>query len=550
MYLRRLPFLAAALSTSFAQVQAATIQRKGDLHIVNKDISPDGFTRSSVLSNGEFPGPVITANKGEDLEITVFDELTDKRMDVLTSVHWHGIESRGRPFDDGTPSLTQCPIVPGNSFTYKVETGTQAGTFWYHSHFGAQFCDGLRGPLIIYDPNDPHKSLYDVDDGGFTLYCTIMRLESPTFATESTIITLADCETPYTLINGKGRYPGGPATPFSIINVEQGKRYRFRLISMGCDPSWNFSIDGHSMSFIEADGVSHNPVTADEVRIFAGMFTLSEAKEIFELTTKSRIGQRYSAVVKADQKVGNYWVRANPNFPGIPGFANGTNLAILRYKGAAVADPGSDSQPKPSPKQLEERDLHPTVNPGAPGKKEIDGADVNINMLLTLDQPGDKFFINGVSMTYPNVPVILQILSGQTDPKKLLPQGSVYELPRNKSIQLSFPTEDGSLAAPHPYHLHGHSFDVIRSAGSSVYNYDNPVRRDTVNIGMPGDNVTIRFRTDNTGPWIMHCHVARHAEIGLGVVLAEDIQGIQSNLKPDDAWNSLCPAYEEFIKSN
>ena len=63
MYLRHLPFLAVALSTSFAQVRAATIKRKGELHIVNKDIAPDGFTRSSVLSNGEFPGPVITANK-------------------------------------------------------------------------------------------------------------------------------------------------------------------------------------------------------------------------------------------------------------------------------------------------------------------------------------------------------------------------------------------------------------------------------------------------------------------------------------------------------
>jgi hypothetical protein len=25
--------------------------------------------------------------------------------------------------------------------------------------------DGLRGPLVIYDPDDPHKDLYDVDDG-------------------------------------------------------------------------------------------------------------------------------------------------------------------------------------------------------------------------------------------------------------------------------------------------------------------------------------------------------------------------------------------------
>jgi iron transport multicopper oxidase len=28
-----------------------------------------------------------------------------------------------------------------------------------------QYCDGLRGPIVIYDPNDPQASLYDVDDG-------------------------------------------------------------------------------------------------------------------------------------------------------------------------------------------------------------------------------------------------------------------------------------------------------------------------------------------------------------------------------------------------
>jgi iron transport multicopper oxidase len=59
----------------------------------------------------------------------------------------------------------------------------------------------------------------------------------------------------------------------------------------------------------------------------------------------------------------------------------------------------------------------------------------------------------------------------------------------------------------HPFHLHGHTFDVIRSAGSSTYNFDNPIRRDTVSIGDTGDNVTIRFRTDNSGPWMLHCHI-------------------------------------------
>lgn len=34
---------------------------------------------------------------------------------------------------------------------------------------------------------------------------------------------------------------------------------------------------------------------------------------------------------------------------------------------------------------------------------------------------------------------------------------------------------------------------MVRSAGSDHYNYDNPVRRDTVSIGEMGDNVTVRF---------------------------------------------------------
>lgn len=41
----------------------------------------------------------------------------------------------------------------------------QAGTFWYHSHFSNQYCDGLRGPMVIYDPEDPYADLYDVDNG-------------------------------------------------------------------------------------------------------------------------------------------------------------------------------------------------------------------------------------------------------------------------------------------------------------------------------------------------------------------------------------------------
>lgn len=45
-------------------------------------------------------------------------------------------------------------------------------------------------------------------------------------------------------------------------------RYRFRLISMSCDPNFVFTIDGHNMTIIEADGQETEPLLVDSLQIF------------------------------------------------------------------------------------------------------------------------------------------------------------------------------------------------------------------------------------------------------------------------------------------
>ncbi|KAF7979273.1 hypothetical protein HWV62_42962 [Athelia sp. TMB] len=333
------------------------------------------------------------------------------------------------------------------------------------------YCDGLRGPLVIYDPEDPHRHLYDIDD-------------------ESTVITLADwyhtpapqiigiAQPDATLINGAGRYPGGPTTTLSSITVESGKRYRFRLINMACDPNYTFSIDGHSLTVIEADGIATQPLVVNEIQIFSG--------------------QRYSFVLEANQPVGNYWIRANPNRV-TTGFDGGINSAVLRYGGSdCTADPTTSQQTRSKP--LVEANLVPLVSPGAPGTPGVGAADISVNLLLTYDSV--NFFINNVPFLPPSIPVLLQILSGAQLATDLLPDGSVYVLPPGKVIELSIPA--GVTGGPHPFHLHGHAFDVVRSAGQTTYNYANPPRRDVVSIGDPGDNVTIRWQLDNAGPWLLH----------------------------------------------
>ena len=93
---------------------------------------------------------------------------------------------------------------------------------------------------------------------------------------------------------------------------------------------------------------------------------------------------------------------------------------------------------------------------------------------------------------------------------------------------------------------HQHSFAVVRSAGSSTYNYHDPVWRDVVSTGTPeaGDNVTIRFRTDNPGPWFLHCHIDFHLEAGFAVVMAEDSPGARVANPVPQAWADLCPTYD------
>ncbi|KAK0205756.1 laccase [Desarmillaria ectypa] len=508
----------------------AAIGPVANMPIVNANIAPDGFTRAAVLAGGTFPGPLVKGNKGDRFRLNVIDRLTDNTMLRSTSIHWHGLFQRGSSWADGPGFVNQCPIAANHSFLYDFNVPDQAGTFWYHSHLSTQYCDGLRGPMVVYDPNDPHRFRYDVDTGLRFSPSDLPHLHAHTHFSEATVITLSDWyHTPAlaagpvpvfdaTLINGKGRYAGGPASDLFQLNVVRGVRYRLRLVAISCDPNWVFSIDSHNLTIIETDGVNTQPLLVDSLQIFAG--------------------QRYSVILNANQRVGNYWIRASPNL-GTQGFGSGINSGVVHYVGApSGVDPTSNQTTSVIP--LLETNLHPLENPGAPGLPQAGGADVSLNLALAFDISTFRFTVNGASFIPPTAPVLLQILSGANSAQNLLPSGSVYTLPPNKVIEISIPGL--AVGGPHPFHLHGHTFDVVRSAGSTEYNYANPVRRDVVSTGSATDNVTIRFTSDNAGPWFLHCHIDWHLEIGLAVVFAEDVDTIQKQDTPA-AWDQLCPIY-------
>jgi len=237
---------------------------------------------------------------------------------------------------------------------------------------------------------------------------------------------------------------------------------------------------------------------------------------------------------------------------GPTGFKGGINSAILRYAGSPEMDPTTTQSKSIIP--LMESNLRPLEDPGAPGTPVVGGADITLNLELVLTMsPPIRFLINNATFSPPTFPVLLQILSGTQKATDLLPKGSVYTLPRNKVVEISIPTM-GAPGGPHPFHMHGHHFDVIRSAGTGEYNFKNPVRRDVVSIGgnvngTGQDNVTIRFVTDNPGPWFLHCHIDWHLDAGMAIVLAEDVDEIPTKDQVTPEWKELCPAYTKFHAS-
>lgn len=286
------------------------------------------------MVNGQFPGPVIEANWGDTIEVTLHNNITGPAEG--TAFHWHGFSQRETPWYDGTPSVQQCPLAPGTSFTYRFKAD-EYGSSWYHAHYSAQYSDGAFGPIIIHGPKHAH---YDVDLGPVFVsdyyhrdHQTIMRDVMSTSPDIRVFIPTSDNN----LINGKGSLncfmtnatanDCDSNAPLSKFRFQSGKTYLLRLINAGGGAGLQrFSIDGHTLQVIANDFV---PIVPYETNIVA-----------------LGIGQRADVLVKA---VGNpteaYWMRstlsANCTFTRQP-----NAKAVVLYEEADVdATPSTTGYP-------------------------------------------------------------------------------------------------------------------------------------------------------------------------------------------------------------
>jgi FtsP/CotA-like multicopper oxidase with cupredoxin domain len=277
---------------------SAVTKSQAELHryefnITQEVLNPDchEFGYNVPLINGQFPGPTIRVNKGDEVEILVRNGLVGHD----TSIHYHGIRQIGTVEADGVPGITQNPISPGNAFIHKFKVENQAGTYFYHAHVGLQD-DSVKGAFIVYESEEanPSNCAKKAEEDG-----TDVVLKAGPYSYKKDLILqlsewwhdeLRSRENYYLsksfvfdhgadsiLMNGRTVFDperkdlsAANCQGYTTFDVEPNTTYRLRIIGSTTFRTLALAIKDHNMTLIEVDGELTKPYDISFLEISPG----------------------------------------------------------------------------------------------------------------------------------------------------------------------------------------------------------------------------------------------------------------------------------------
>lgn len=491
--------------------------------------SPDKYQRSILTINNQFPAPNIIVEQGDVINVTVINQSFEP-----TSIHWHGLLQQNQLHMDGVPGVTQCSILPNETFVYTLSTEAQSGTYWYHSHFAMQYGDGLKGILIIKDPHDPWKKFYqDEDIIQFSdWYHTPVYILLKPYLYPGELDPIPDTG----LINGIGQFNCNlnQSCSYYRATIQIGTTKRFRIINTSVYARITLTIDQHQMRLIEVDGMY----------LDGNQYTR---------TLILNPGQRYSILVTADKNNSSqrYWIRAtihpfvdyNNNYntstqPNVAAILQYVQHTDENHSDIPSMDSFSNDQSIIDQSLInaqtfnDQSELIPMNNE----KYRVPISD-NIQTLFFHSQfqgqnPGG-FYFNNKTFTHPTNRTLLSVLLYDNSTELSWP--TVTHIESNQIIDIIINNID---YAPHPFHIHGHHVWILAQGNTNDgylnetilhninYNTNNPVYRDTFIVN-PFSYLVFRLQTNNPGLWMIHCHNDWHLQIGMALVLNESPQQIK-----------------------
>ncbi|CAA9966261.1 Multicopper oxidase 1 [Pyrenophora teres f. maculata] len=486
--------------------------------------APDGFTRQVIGINGQWPIPTIECDEGDTVQVTVHNNLPDQ----TTSLHFHGMFQIGTQAYDGASGVGQCPIQPGQSFTYTF-IANPAGTHWYHSHEKGQYPDGLRGKMIVHDR--AWESSLDIDHQMYLSMSDWYHRTMPEM--------IEDYMSPD---NRDGLFDSPDSFLFNDTNkpfdlkLTQGETYLLRIVNTAAVACGQFHIEGYTMTVVEADGVQMVPKDADTIILCAG--------------------QSYAVIVtgKENPDGASNWIaqmRTDMLTRPPPSLASRTIIGKLVYSltdllgnllGGLLTNIIHALSPTWTPAStLDDFTLQPLD--GQPLLSPVDTTiDFTINQTY-FDGIGTRSPLNAQPWVPPQVPSLYTALTtGSLDAATYGPGVNPWILKSGNVVQIHI---QNPHQYPHPMHLHGHVFQVVAS-GPGAWDADEaalprvPLKRDGHVVPAYGYSV-LRFTADNPGVWFFHCHIDLHLVGGMAATFIEAPDLLAANPVPP-AGVALCDA--------
>lgn len=475
------------------------------------DANPDGlFERKMIGFNGTWPLPTLRAKKGDTINLYLINGFEEPRN---TSLHFHGLFQIGSNQMDGPEFVTQCPIPHGDVMLYNF-TLTQHGTYWYHSHTRGQYGDGMRGVFII-DDTEPYPYEYDEE--------VVLTLGDHYHQTADVLLPKF-----LDLYNPTGAEPIPQNSLFNETRnvswvVKPDTTYLLRIVNIGKFVSQYLYLDGHEFEVVEVDGVAVEKNATDLLYI-----TVAQRYTVL-LHTKNETDKNYAFMNAIDVDM----------LDVVPEdlILNSTNWLVYNESAELPGEYFIDDWQA----LFDDFYLLPLENQRVPLYPEPDytiTVDVSMN---NLDDGVNYAFFNNITYVHPKVPTLMTALSAGSDATNALVYGTNingFVLGKDEIVDIVVNSND---PGKHPFHLHGHTFQLIERH-EAVGEFDEPVAydpenhaeypeypmiRDTVYLN-PNSYMVLRFKADNPGVWLFHCHIEWHLDQGLALVLIEDPEGIQA----------------------
>ncbi|KAH7867449.1 hypothetical protein Vadar_033564 [Vaccinium darrowii] len=537
-------------SMTVPQVQNLTIQRLCNQHVIT-------------AVNGGLPGPLIEVHEGDTLVVHVFN-----KSPYNISIHWHGIFQILSGWADGPEYVTQCPILPGTSYTYTFNITGQEGTLWWHAHVHWLRAT-VYGALIIR-PKKDNCYPFQKPDGEFPILLgewwnsNINDVYNQGFA-NGLLPNNSDAFT----INGQpgALYPCSSSGAYNLT-VEQGKTYLLRIINAALNTQLFFKIANHNMTVVAVDASYTAQMVTDVVVVSPGQTT--------------------DVLITANQPPASYYMAAHAyaSAPGAApgtGFDNTTTTGVIVYKNSKPSTPVMPALPAfndtptafkfnsnltglvngphwiPVPLKIDEH-MFVTVGLGlSPCAANAtclgpSGMSFSANMNNASFQFPTKLsmlqaFFNNVGGIYTtdfpdNPPLVFDYTNSNnglnTSILTTLKSSKVKKLKFNSTVQIVFQNTALITLENHPIHLHGFNFHVLAQGFGNYdvvnapkqFNLVNPQIRNTIGVPVGGWAV-IRFTANNPGVWLMHCHLDIHLPLGLATAfVVENGPTLSTTLPP------------------